>query len=64
VTNYELGIVFSLRDEADVERVVSYERPPKRYGSRDRPWVSSFGGDLAQYSWIVSLGRCRKRVRC
>jgi len=39
VTNYELGIVFSLRDEADVERVVSYERPPKRYGSRDRPWM-------------------------
>lgn len=50
VTNYELGIVFSLRDEADVNRLVCYERPPRRYGSRDRPWVSSFGGDLAQYS--------------
>jgi tyrosyl-DNA phosphodiesterase-1 len=39
VMNYELGIVFSLRDEADVDRVVCYERPPKRYGSRDRPWM-------------------------
>ncbi|KAH9017564.1 tyrosyl-DNA phosphodiesterase-domain-containing protein [Lactarius pseudohatsudake] len=39
VTNYELGIVFPLRDEAEIDRVVCYERPPKRYGSRDRPWM-------------------------
>ncbi|KAF8498085.1 phospholipase D/nuclease [Russula emetica] len=39
VTNYELGIVFSLKDEADVDRVVCYERPPRRYGFRDRPWL-------------------------
>jgi tyrosyl-DNA phosphodiesterase 1 len=45
VTNYELGIVFSLRDEADVDRVVCYERPPRRYGSKNRPWVSCFGCD-------------------
>jgi len=40
VTNYELGIVLPLRDEADVDRVVCYDRPPRRYGPRDRPWVS------------------------
>ena len=28
VPNYELGIVFSLRDEADLDQVVCYERPP------------------------------------
>ncbi|KAH9969957.1 tyrosyl-DNA phosphodiesterase-domain-containing protein [Russula compacta] len=39
VTNYELGIVFPLKDQADVDRVVCYERPPSRYGSRDRPWM-------------------------
>jgi len=39
VTNYELGIVLPLRDEADVDRVVCYERPPRRYGLRDRPWM-------------------------
>ncbi|KAI0278964.1 tyrosyl-DNA phosphodiesterase-domain-containing protein [Russula aff. rugulosa BPL654] len=39
VTNYELGIVFSLRDEADIDRVACYERPPGRYGSKDRPWM-------------------------
>ncbi|KAF8264858.1 tyrosyl-DNA phosphodiesterase-domain-containing protein [Lactarius quietus] len=39
VTNYELGIVFPLKDEAEIDRMVCYERPPKRYGSRDRPWM-------------------------
>ncbi|KAH9957834.1 tyrosyl-DNA phosphodiesterase-domain-containing protein [Russula dissimulans] len=39
VTNYELGIVLPLRDEADVDRVVCYERPPRRYEPRDRPWM-------------------------
>ncbi|KAI0283544.1 tyrosyl-DNA phosphodiesterase-domain-containing protein [Russula brevipes] len=39
VINYELGIMFALKDEADVDRVVCYERPPTRYSSRDRPWM-------------------------
>jgi len=39
VTNYELGIVFSLKDEADVDRVACYQRSPTRYSSRDRPWM-------------------------
>jgi len=39
VTNYELGIVCSLKDEADIDRVMCYERPPRRYGARDRPWI-------------------------
>ena len=40
MTNYELGIVFPLKDEAEIDRVVCYERPPKQYDSKDRPWVS------------------------
>ncbi|KAI0262793.1 tyrosyl-DNA phosphodiesterase-domain-containing protein [Gloeopeniophorella convolvens] len=39
VTNYELGVVFPLKDEAQLNRVVCYERPPKRYGPKDRPWI-------------------------
>jgi len=39
VTNYELGIVFPLKDEAEIDRVVCYERPPKQYDSKDRPWT-------------------------
>ena len=50
MTNYELGIVFPLRNQVDVDRVVCYERPPRRYGSGDQPWVSPFGDDLVQYS--------------
>lgn len=42
MTNYELGIVFPLKDEAEIDRVVCYERPAKRYGSRDRPWARHF----------------------
>ena len=40
VTSYELGIVFPLKEEAEIDRVVCYGRPAKRYGSRDRLWAS------------------------
>ncbi|KAH9966318.1 tyrosyl-DNA phosphodiesterase-domain-containing protein [Lactifluus volemus] len=39
VTNYELGIIFPLKNEAEMKQVVCYERPPRRYGARDRPWI-------------------------
>lgn len=38
--NYELGIVFPLKDAAEVNKSACYERPPRRYGPRDSPWVS------------------------
>src|SRR6267154_1807701 len=43
MTNYELGIAFSLKDEVEVDQVTcKYEQPPGRYGHRDRPWVIFF----------------------
>lgn len=43
VVNYELGIVFPLYDEKDVERVSCFKRPARKYVSgQDRAWVSSF----------------------
>ena len=39
ITNYELGIVFPLRDEVHVDRVVCWKRPARKYTGGDVPWV-------------------------
>jgi hypothetical protein len=39
ITNYEVGIVFPLKNETQVERVSCFQRPPKKYGAGDLPWV-------------------------
>ncbi|KDQ55780.1 hypothetical protein JAAARDRAFT_159157 [Jaapia argillacea MUCL 33604] len=40
VTNYELGIVFPLKDEKDVDRVAAWKRPPRKYDTRkDIAWM-------------------------
>ncbi|KAF8637115.1 hypothetical protein AX17_003019 [Amanita inopinata Kibby_2008] len=38
ISNYELGIVFPLKPE-QVDQIVCWEKPPKKYGSRDEPWI-------------------------
>ena len=42
VTNYELGVVFPIKDEEQLRSVQLWERPPRRYGKEDEPWVSRF----------------------
>lgn len=38
--NYELGIVFPLYSEQEVERVSCFKRPPRKYVlGEDRPWI-------------------------
>ncbi|KAI6041821.1 tyrosyl-DNA phosphodiesterase-domain-containing protein [Pisolithus marmoratus] len=38
--NYELGILFPLYDEQEVERVSCFKRPPRKYDlGEDRPWI-------------------------
>ncbi|KAF9491900.1 phospholipase D/nuclease [Pleurotus eryngii] len=40
IKNYELGIVFPLKDEAEVEKVACWQRPPRTYvPGDDRPWM-------------------------
>ncbi|KAF8991300.1 phospholipase D nuclease [Cyathus striatus] len=40
ITNYEVGVVFPLKDEKDIDRVSCFERPPKKYtAGRDEPWI-------------------------
>ncbi|KAI0686935.1 tyrosyl-DNA phosphodiesterase-domain-containing protein [Cytidiella melzeri] len=42
VTNFELGIVFPLRDEPHLANVACWERPPRKYEvGKDEPWVCS-----------------------
>ncbi|KAF4567334.1 hypothetical protein EYR36_010953 [Pleurotus pulmonarius] len=40
IKNYELGIVFPLKDEAEVEKVACWQRPSREYvPGDDRPWI-------------------------
>ncbi|KAF8626688.1 hypothetical protein AX15_004772 [Amanita polypyramis BW_CC] len=39
ITNYEIGVVFPLKDEQQADRVACWKRPPAKYGSRDEPWI-------------------------
>jgi len=40
ISNYELGVMFPLKDEAEVNQTACWERPPKKYVSgRDEPWI-------------------------
>ncbi|KAH7927597.1 phospholipase D/nuclease [Leucogyrophana mollusca] len=40
IVNFELGIVFPLYDEKDIERVSCFKRPPRKYvAGQDRPWI-------------------------
>ncbi|KAH9851198.1 phospholipase D/nuclease [Lenzites betulinus] len=40
INNYELGIVIPLRNEAEIDRVACWERPPQKYVTgKDMPWM-------------------------
>ncbi|KAJ7618173.1 hypothetical protein DFH06DRAFT_1306728 [Mycena polygramma] len=39
VTNYELGVVLRLETAEDAAAAVAWERPAKRYGRGDVPWI-------------------------
>lgn len=49
VTNYELGVVFPIKDEEQLRSVQLWERPPRRYGKEDEPWVSRYMIALWKY---------------
>lgn len=38
IRNYELGVLFPLRSQQELDRVVVWERPPPPYGTNE-PWV-------------------------
>ncbi|KIP12180.1 hypothetical protein PHLGIDRAFT_124343 [Phlebiopsis gigantea 11061_1 CR5-6] len=41
ITNFELGVLFPLRSEEELERVACWERPPRKYSGADVPWIQS-----------------------
>ncbi|KII83975.1 hypothetical protein PLICRDRAFT_180003 [Plicaturopsis crispa FD-325 SS-3] len=48
VTNYELGVVFPLVDEAHVQKIACFERPPRKYSASDRPWIQEESSVMQQ----------------
>ncbi|KAH6912166.1 hypothetical protein BKA70DRAFT_1145523 [Coprinopsis sp. MPI-PUGE-AT-0042] len=39
ITNYEVGVVFPLKNETQVNTVSCFQRPPKKYATGDLPWM-------------------------
>lgn len=39
IANYELGIVFPMKDSAEADKVACWQRPPRKYTTKDEPWV-------------------------
>ncbi|KXN83273.1 Tyrosyl-DNA phosphodiesterase 1, partial [Leucoagaricus sp. SymC.cos] len=39
ITNYEIGVVLPLKDDAEANRVACFERPPRKYAVGDEPWI-------------------------
>ncbi|KAF9480645.1 phospholipase D/nuclease [Pholiota conissans] len=39
ISNYELGIVFLLKDKDEMDRVACFQRPPEKYTYKDEPWI-------------------------
>ncbi|KAJ7292235.1 tyrosyl-DNA phosphodiesterase-domain-containing protein [Mycena rebaudengoi] len=39
VTNYELGVVIPLATRVEADAAVAWERPARKYGSKDVPWI-------------------------
>ncbi|KIY46453.1 phospholipase D/nuclease [Fistulina hepatica ATCC 64428] len=47
VSNYEIGVVFPLRDAAALESVRVWQCPPPKYGRDDEPWIQEESAILA-----------------
>ncbi|KAF6750434.1 tyrosyl-DNA phosphodiesterase-domain-containing protein [Ephemerocybe angulata] len=40
ISNYEVGIVFPVKDEAEANKIACFQRPPKKYvAQKDEPWM-------------------------
>ncbi|EDR09713.1 uncharacterized protein LACBIDRAFT_319104 [Laccaria bicolor S238N-H82] len=39
IANYELGIVFPVKDAAEADKVACWQRPPRKYTTKDEPWM-------------------------
>ncbi|KAF5314322.1 hypothetical protein D9619_011921 [Psilocybe cf. subviscida] len=39
ISNYEVGVVFLLKDAKEADRVACFQRPLRKYTSQDDPWV-------------------------
>ncbi|KAG5640710.1 hypothetical protein DXG03_007467 [Asterophora parasitica] len=39
ISNYELGIVFPLKDKEHADLVSCFKRPPRKYAAQDEPWI-------------------------
>ncbi|KAJ3502585.1 hypothetical protein NLJ89_g8817 [Agrocybe chaxingu] len=39
ISNYEVGVVFLLKDSKEADGVACFQRPPRKYTSTDEPWI-------------------------
>ncbi|KAF9078207.1 tyrosyl-DNA phosphodiesterase-domain-containing protein [Rhodocollybia butyracea] len=48
IRNYELGVVFPLKNPAEANKMACFERPPRQYSPKDSPWVQEESVYFAQ----------------
>ncbi|KZT61887.1 phospholipase D/nuclease [Calocera cornea HHB12733] len=51
ISNFEMGIVLPIRDKKELERIVPWEQPPKRYGPNDVPWMQEEHRAAEEPTW-------------
>ncbi|KAJ2931935.1 hypothetical protein H1R20_g5159, partial [Candolleomyces eurysporus] len=40
INNYEVGVVFPIKDEAEAAKLACFQRPPRKYATgKDEPWI-------------------------
>ncbi|EJT99107.1 phospholipase D/nuclease [Dacryopinax primogenitus] len=51
ISNFEMGIVLPIEDQKELERIVPWERPPRRYGPKDVPWMQEEHRNSDEPTW-------------
>ena len=62
ISNYEVGIVFPVKDEAEAQKIACFQRRPRRYAAgKDEPWVSGASHRMTFFHSFAELPRlyCR-----
>ncbi|KZO92068.1 phospholipase D/nuclease [Calocera viscosa TUFC12733] len=51
IANFEMGIVVPIKDKKELEKLVPWEQPPKRYGPNDVPWMQEEHRNQDEPTW-------------
>ena len=63
IQNYELGVLFPVKEEQEVDRFACFERPPRKYSTDDLPWVSEDNSErIVAHKMPLVSHRCKRNL--